>query len=115
MDKGVIKDGVTLHFFVCTNCRPEGHPLPSCGRRGGAGVYEAFQQELARRGWPPGVKVTPTGCLTPCQCGPNVVVYPETVWYAGVAPSDVPELVAAHLDHATRVERLLLPAEIRLW
>ena len=103
------------HFFVCTNTRPEGHPLPSCGRRGGTAVFEAFQQELARRSWPPGVKVTATGCLTPCQCGPNVVVYPEEVWYAGLEPSDVTEVIIAHLDMGTHVERLLLPTDVRVW
>jgi (2Fe-2S) ferredoxin len=106
---------VTCHFFVCTNLRPEGHPLPSCGRRGSAGVYEAFCAELARRGWPPGVKVTPTGCLTPCQHGPTVVVYPAGVWYGGVGANDVPELVAAHLDKGAMVTRLRLPDGVRLW
>jgi (2Fe-2S) ferredoxin len=106
---------VRYHFFVCTNTRPEGHPLPSCGQRGGADVFTAFQQELARRSWPPGVKVTATGCLTPCQCGPNVVVYPEGTWYGSVQPSDVAEVVAAHLEQGTRVERLLLPSGVRLW
>lgn len=106
---------MTCHFFVCTNLRPDGHPLPSCGRRGSAKVFEAFQQEIARRGWPPGVKVTPTGCLTPCQCGPTVVVYPAGVWYGGVGVNDVPDLVAAHLDVGEIVARLLLPADIRVW
>lgn len=107
--------GLKFHFLVCANVRPEGNPLPSCGRRGSADVYEAFRCELSRRGWPPGVKVTPTGCLTPCQYGPNVAVYPEDIWYAGVAPADVPEIVAAHLDRHTVMERLLLPADARLW
>lgn len=102
------------HFFVCTNARPDGHPLPSCARRGSLDVYEAFQCELARRGFPDGVKVTATGCLTPCQCGPNVVVYPEGVWYGGVTPGDVPELFAAHLDDESVVSRLLLPEGVRL-
>ncbi len=106
---------VKCHFFVCTNTRPAGHPLPSCGRRGGQGVLEAFQRELTRRGWPPGVKVTAAGCLTPCQCGPNVVVYPEGTWYAALSAADVPEIVAAHLDQGTRVERLLLPSDARVW
>lgn len=105
---------VQAHFFVCTNQREDGHLLPSCGRRGGSDVFEAFSQVLARRGWPAGVKVTPTGCLTPCQHGPNVVVYPEGVWYAGVTPSDVPELLETHGDGQGTVERLLLPPEVRV-
>ena len=102
-----------LHFFVCINARPPGSPLPSCGIDGKA-VHEAFVREIARRGNPPGLKVTATGCLTPCQVGPNVVVYPEGVWYAHVAPSDVAELIEAHL--AGRVfSRLLKPDSVRIW
>jgi len=107
--------GVKCHFLICTNARPPGHPLPSCGRCGSEGVLEAFQRELARRRWPPGVKVTATGCLTPCQHGPNVVVYPEDTWYSGVAPADVPAIVAAHIDRQDVIEHLLLPSDARLW
>lgn len=103
------------HFFVCTNVRSDGHPLPSCARRGSLDVYEAFQCELARRGFPDGVKVTQTGCLTPCQHGPNVVVYPEDFWYGNVTAGDVSEIFAAHLDNDTVVSHLLLPADVRLW
>ena len=105
---------VRVHFLICTNKRADGHPLPSCGARGSAGVFEAFTQALARRGFPPGVKATATGCLTPCQEGPNVVVYPQGLWYAGVTPADVPALLAAHLDGVGNVDRLLLPPEVRV-
>ena len=105
---------VRVHFLVCTNKRADGHPLPSCGARGSEGVFEAFTRELARRGFPPGVKATSAGCLTPCQEGPNVVVYPEGVWYVGVTPADVPALLAAHLDGVGNVERLLLLPEVRV-
>ncbi len=105
---------VRAHFFVCTNRRPDGHPLPSCGARGSLAVFEAFTRELARRGYPSGVKATATGCLTPCGSGPNVLVYPEGVWYAGVTPADVPALLAAHLDGVGAVERLRLPEEVRV-
>ena len=107
-------DRVCAHFFVCVNDRPDDHPLPSCGRRGGGLVYEAFTRELARRGYPAGLKVTLTGCLTPCQHGPNVVVYPEGVWYANVTPGDVGELLAAHAHGTGPVSRLELPEEVRV-
>ena len=81
---------VQVHFFVCTNARADGSSLPSCGGRGSVAIHQAFTRELARRDWPPGVKATATSCLTPCQCGPNVVVYPHGVWYAGLTPEDVP-------------------------
>ena len=105
---------VDCHFFVCTNERPGGHPLPSCGPRGGAAVFEAFSRELARRGFPIGVKVTASGCLTPCNHGPNVAVYPEGVWYANVTPADVSTLMAVHLDGTGTAEHLRLPETVRL-
>ena len=104
---------VMHHFFVCTNRRPDGHPLPSCAARGGTSVFEAFTMELARRGFPPGLKVTATGCLTPCQQGPTVVVYPVGVWYAGVSAEDVREIVETHLGGGI-VTRLLLPEEVQV-
>ncbi|MCW3060372.1 MAG: putative ferredoxin [Capsulimonas sp.] len=95
--------------------RPEDSPLSSCGPRGGSAIADAFRAAIARRGWPAGVKVTATGCLTPCLIGPNLVVYPEGVWYSGVSPNDVEEIVATHLDRGAVVERLLMPKEARLW
>ncbi len=46
------------------------------------------------------VLVTPCGCLGPCFDGPNAVVYPEGVWYAGLAAEDAPDLVR-HLIEGT--------------
>lgn len=107
--------GIAFHFLVCANKRPDGHPLPSCGRRGSGDVLAAFQLELVRRGFPAGVKVTGTTCLTPCQYGPTVCVYPEDTWYGGVSAADVPEIMAAHLDEGKDVLRLCLPTDARLW
>ncbi len=102
------------HFIVCTNERPADNPLPSCAPNGGTLVYQAFLREIASRGYPPGLKVTPSGCLTPCQVGPNVVCYPAGVWYAHVTPADVAEIVKTHLAGGT-VARLLKPDDIRVW
>ena len=105
---------ITHHFFVCTNERPEGHPLPSCAPRGGKAVFAAFAQELARRGYPQGVKVTASGCLTPCNYGPNVAVYPEGIWYAQITPADVATLIAVHLDGVGTADHLRLPDPVQL-
>lgn len=53
------------------------------------------------------VAVTPCGCLGPCFDGPNLVVYPDGVWYAGVTPGDVAELVEQHLVAGEVVARLV--------
>ena len=65
---------------------------PACGSRGGDAVLAAVQTLLIARG-ATDVLVTPCGCLGPCFDGPNAVVYPEGVWYSGLAVEDAPELV----------------------
>jgi (2Fe-2S) ferredoxin len=96
----------TRHVFVCTNRRPVAG-RPSCGARGGEDVLAALEQALAANPdlWGQ-VAVTGCGCLGPCFDGPNVVVYPEGVWYAGVGAADAAELAERHLAAGEPVERL---------
>jgi (2Fe-2S) ferredoxin len=95
------------HFFVCTNARPAGSK-PSCGARGSAGLLSALQEGLGRHPelWGK-VIVTPSGCLGPCFEGPTIVVYPEGVWYTGVTPADVREIVESHMCRGVPVARLV--------
>ena len=46
------------------------------------------------------------GCLGPCFDGPNAVVYPDGVWYAGLQPDDA----AGIADHL--VEGRVLTAKV---
>jgi (2Fe-2S) ferredoxin len=96
------------HIFVCTNRREPGHPRGSCSEQGEQ-VRARFKEEIARRGLGKTVRVNAAGCLDQCEHGPNVVVYPEAVWYGRVRPEDVPEIVESHIAGGRPVERLLLP------
>ncbi len=102
-----------LHFFICSNVRGVQDPLPSCGHNGAAELLEAFYGAIAKAGLSTTIKVTSTGCLTPCSNGPNVVVYPAATWYCKVQPSDVNEIIETHM-RGSRVDRLLLPKSVRL-
>ena len=55
------------------------------------------------------MRANTAGCLDACAYGPTVVVYPEGVWYGGVRPEDVPEIVERHLMGGEPVVRLLIP------
>lgn len=83
------------HLFVCVH-RRGGGGKPACGERGGAEVLAAVERLLARAPGH-GARVTATGCLGPCFDGPNAVVYPDGVWYAGLDAADATGL-AAHLS-----------------
>jgi len=96
------------HVFVCENERPPDDPRGSCGPKGGAAIREAFKAELKRRGLKGLVRANAAGCLDACAHGPTVVVYPEGVWYGGVSPDDVPEIVDRHLIGGEPVTRLLI-------
>ena len=50
-------------------------------------------------------EVKPYMCFGACQDGPNLVLYPERTWYAGVKESDV-EDIARHAEGGPRVPRL---------
>ena len=94
------------HVFVCTQNRPPQHPRGSCAAKGSTAVLQAFWAELQKRNAYDKVAITYSGCLGPCEAGPNVLVYPEGVLYSGVTVADVEEIFTSHLDNGTPVERL---------
>jgi (2Fe-2S) ferredoxin len=94
------------HVFVCSQQRPPGHPRGSCAAKGASPLLQAFWAELQKRQAFEQVAITYSGCLGPCDGGPNVVVYPEGTLYQGVTAADIPELFDSHLLGGTEVERL---------
>ena len=46
--------------------------------------------------------------LDRCELGPNMVIYPEGVWYRYESTEDLDEIVQTHLIEGGRVERLML-------
>lgn len=89
------------HVFVCSQSRPAEHPRGSCAAKGSGAVLQAFWAELQKRQAYEKVAITYSGCLGPCEKGPNVLVYPEGVLYNSVAASDVAEIFDSHLEGGT--------------
>jgi len=69
-------------------------------------TIDALRKEVATRGLSDDVQITRCGSLGLCERGPNVVVYPQGVWYSGVGPDDIPEIVEVHFIQGRTVERL---------
>lgn len=83
---------------------------PRCTARGADRAAAALDAELGRHGLgDDDVLVTMTGCQFPCNQAPVVVVHPDDVWYGGVGPSEVGEIVSEHLVSGEPVSRLRLP------
>ena len=100
------------HVFVCSQTRPEGHPRGCCMQKGGNDLIQAFWKELQQRNLFDKIAVTYSGCLGPCDNGPNVVVYPEGVLYRGLTKDDVPAIFDEHLLGGVPVERLRASADV---
>jgi (2Fe-2S) ferredoxin len=96
------------HVFVCVNRREPGNPKGCCAEKGADEVRDAFKQQLHERGLKGRIRANAAGCLDQCARGVTVVVYPEQVWYGGVRPEDVAEIVEQHLVGGIPVERLRL-------
>ncbi len=94
-----------IHVFLCDQQKPEG--MPCCSARGSAAVIDAMRAQIARQGLMDQVQITVCGSLGLCERGPNIVVYPEGVWYSGVQAGDVAEIVESHFAHGRIVERLV--------
>jgi len=105
------------HVFICDQDKPDG--APCCKARGSAATIAAFRREIASRGLMDEVQLTVCGSLGVCERGPNMVVYPEGVWYSAVTAEDVAEIVESHFHGGTPVARLrnddgaALAAEVR--
>lgn len=71
-------------------------------QRGSAGLLEHLKENLKDS---PDIEVKSYLCFGACQQGPNIVLYPQKVWYCGVKEADVNE-VASSAQGGPVVERL---------
>ncbi len=92
------------HVFICDQKKPEG--MPSCSARGSTEVVDTLRREIASQGLLDVVQVTTCGSLGLCEHGPNMVVYPEGVWYGRLTPGDIPELVRSQFGDGVVLELL---------
>lgn len=75
-----------------------------CKIRGSEGIIKELDKRVAERGLAD-VEVRPYMCFGACQEGPNIVLYPEKSWYAGVKMEDLNDIVD-HLAGGPQVKRL---------
>jgi (2Fe-2S) ferredoxin len=73
---------------------------------------DEFMEQFNKRKCFDKIAVTMTGCIGPCNTGPNVLVYPEGIMYGQVTREDVGAIFDEHLFGNQPVERLKVPADI---
>jgi len=79
----------------------------TCGQASGSlPVIEAFRKEIASRKLQNAVEIKITGCHGFCEAEPNVVVYPDEIFYKNLRPEDVPAIVGETLVKNKSIDSL---------
>jgi (2Fe-2S) ferredoxin len=86
------------HVFVCTNDR--GGERKSCADGNSQPLKEKLKEAVEAKGWKGKVRVSTSGCMGVCGEGPNVMIYPQKLWFSEVSPDDVEAIVS-------EIERLM--------
>ena len=84
------------HIFVCTNDR--GGERKSCADNNSRLVRSKLKEAVNEKGWKGKVRVSQSGCMGLCAKGSNVMIYPQKIWFAGVLPEDVEEIISEIQD-----------------
>ena len=95
------------HIFICTTQRASGEKK-SCGEVCGMELVKEFKKQLKEKNLKGTMRAQRAGCLDACEYGPTVVVYPEGIYYGGVKPDDISEIVNEHLINDRPVKRLII-------
>ncbi|HAE92576.1 MAG TPA: NADH-quinone oxidoreductase subunit F, partial [Tissierella sp.] len=87
------------HILVCGGT--------GCHSGGGDKIKDLIEQKINEKGLGEEIQVVLTGCFGLCESGPNIVVYPEGVFYSHVTLEDVEEIVEEHIIKGHIVKRRL--------
>ncbi len=92
----MIKHSLTpfiAHVFICTNDRKGARK--SCADGASSLIKDTLKQAAATRGWKGKVRISTSGCLGVCENGPNVMIYPQGLWFSEVSLADIDNLIDA--------------------
>ena len=92
-------------LFVCINQRQPQEIC--CSHRGSETIAESLKARVKSLGLSRRVRVSKSGCQDLCAKGPNVMVFPDYVWYHGVTLEDVERIVQ---DTAGKLQPVSTPA-----
>ncbi len=98
--------------FIAEKLGLKNHHVLVCGGTGchssnGDKIKNLIEEKIKEKGLADKIQVILTGCFGLCESGPNIVVYPEGVFYSHVELSDVDEIVDEHIIKGNIVKRRL--------
>ncbi len=98
------------HLFFCINQKANGRKC--CQDANAEDMCAYAKDRLKDMGLhgPGKIRVSKSGCLGRCSLGPNLVIYPDNVWYHFESQADIDEIIQSHLLEGKPVQRLLTDA-----
>ena len=82
------------HVFICVNDRQGARK--SCADGNSKEIAVRLKEAAKARGFPAGdVRVSQSLCLGLCEYGPNVLIYPQRIWFHGVTMDDIDRVLDA--------------------
>ena len=101
-----------VQVFCCVNERPATHRRGCCASK----ASESLANYMCRRGMVTAggrrIRMNLSGCLSLCEYGPVMVVYPEGVWYHYETEADIEKILNRHVLRGQRVARLLVTPDL---
>ncbi len=80
----------------------------TCGQaRGSNLIINAFNKALRQNSLKDKVVIKPTGCHGFCEAEPNIIIYPQGIFYQKLEPKDIPTILDKTLLKGEVVEELL--------
>ena len=78
-------------LFVCVNRREPNETC--CAHRESEALAAALKDRINALGLSRLIRVSKSGCQDLCAQGPNVMVFPDYVWYPHVSQADVERII----------------------
>lgn len=82
-------------LYVCINNRHG--ESPSCGYSGGEEFIEQLKIACKERNLKGKIRAAKSGCMDLCAFGPNIMIWPEGIWFMKVTKDDIPRIVDTFL------------------
>ena len=82
-------------IYICINNRQGASP--SCGYSGSEEIVEELKKVAKELNLKGKIRVAKSGCQDLCAFGPNMMIWPDGIWYMKVTKQDVPEIIETYL------------------
>lgn len=96
-----------VHIMVCQNTRPDQPERVSCGGAISAKIAEELKNFVDEQKLKVKVRVSTAKCLGPCAQGPNVMIYPQEIWFSKCGVDTIVDIKAKIMELTSSAQKIL--------